>query len=228
MTAPAEMPPVKLPIGLGKGHYTGVLRIPQMPDHATTDNRRQIDLVSETAAVLLVSQEVGGQGQSTSCQHRHQPLVAKGTHETIEGHRGDVADDRAQFQTEPPVSGQQGIAGRVRTHGAIAQDEVREHREDRFACRALEAPDGDPTQPDTRIMRMAGQAPTAATGRLVLELKAKGYDEGDDTFEERLPIAKQLEVHRFASEIDGDGAVFSHRLSRCAHVSPLRHQVFVS
>src|SRR2546429_3501726 len=34
--------------------------------------------------------------------------------------------------------------------------------------RALDAPDGDPTQPDTRIMRMACQAPSPATGRLVL------------------------------------------------------------
>jgi hypothetical protein len=45
----------------------------------------------------------------------------------------------------------------------------------------------------------------------LLELKAKGHDEGDDTFEERLPIAKQLEIRRFAPEIDGDGAVFSRR-----------------
>jgi hypothetical protein len=62
----------------------------------------------------------------------------------------------------------------------------------------------------------------------VLELKAKGHDEGGDTFEERLPVAKQLEIRRFAPEIDGDGAVFSRRLSRCAQVSPPGHQVFVS
>jgi len=62
----------------------------------------------------------------------------------------------------------------------------------------------------------------------VLELQAKGHDEGDDTFEERLPIAKQLEVRRFAPEIDGDGAVFSRRLSHYAHVSPPCHQVLVS
>jgi hypothetical protein len=62
----------------------------------------------------------------------------------------------------------------------------------------------------------------------MLELKAKGHDEGDDTFEERIPIAEQLEVHRFAPEIDGDRAVFSRRFSHCAHVSPPCHQVFVS
>jgi hypothetical protein len=77
-------------------------------------------------------------------------------------------------------------------------------------------------------MGVARQASAALTSRLVCELKAERHDEGKDTFEERLPIAKQLEVRRFAPEIDGDGAVFSRRLSRCAHVSPLCHQVFVS
>jgi hypothetical protein len=62
----------------------------------------------------------------------------------------------------------------------------------------------------------------------VFELQAKGHDEGDDTFEERLSIAKQLEVRRFAPEIDGDGAVFSRRLSHYAHVSPPGHRVLVS
>ena len=70
--------------------------------------------------------------------------------------------------------------------------------------------------------------PAPATGGFVFQLKAEGHNEGEDIFEERLPIAKQLEVRRFAPEIDGDGAVFSRRLSRCAHVSPLCHQVFVS
>jgi hypothetical protein len=78
------------------------------------------------------------------------------------------------------------------------------------------------------IMRMACEIPAPATGGLVLELKAKGHDEGDDTFEERLPIAKQLEVCCFAPEINGDGAVFSRRLSRYAHVSPPGHQVLLN
>jgi len=69
-------------------------------------------------------------------------------------------------------------------------------------------------------MRVARQASAAATGGFVFELKAEGHNEGEDTFEERLTIAKQLEVHRFASEIDGDGGIFSRRLSRCTHVSP--------
>jgi hypothetical protein len=74
-------------------------------------------------------------------------------------------------------------------------------------------------------MGVARQAPTAATGRFMLELKAKGHDEGEDAFEERLPIAKQLELRRFALEIDGDRAVFAGRFGRCAHVLPPGHQV---
>jgi hypothetical protein len=69
---------------------------------------------------------------------------------------------------------QQGVAGHVRSHLAIAQDEMREDREHRFACGALDTPDGDPTQPDTDVMRVACQAPASTTGRLVLELKAEG------------------------------------------------------
>ena len=67
-------------------------------------------------------------------------------------------------------------------------------------------------------MGVVRQALTAATGRLVLALQAKGHDEGDDTFEERLPVAKQLEIRRFALEIAGDRPVFADRFGRCAHV----------
>ena len=105
---------------------------------------------------------------------------------------------------------------------------MRQDREHGFACGALHPPNGETTQANTDVMGMTRQVPAAATGGLVLELKAKGHDEGGDTFEERLPIAKQLEICCFAPEIDGDGAVFSRRLRRCAHVSPPGHQVFVS
>src|SRR5262245_25519017 len=71
-----------------------------------------------------------------------------------------------------------------------------EDGEHRFARRTLYPPDGNPTKPDPGIMRMACETPAPATGDLVLELKAQGHDEGDDTFEERLPIAKQLEIRR--------------------------------
>ena len=118
-----------------------------------------------------------------------------------------MTDDRAQLQTEATVGGQQGIAGHLGSHLAIAQDEVRQDGEHGFARRTLDAPDGDPTQADTDIMRVARQAPAAATGRLMFELKAKGQEKGEHELDKRLAVAKQLKVGRFILEIDGDGPV---------------------
>src|SRR6266446_2602374 len=47
---------LKLLIGLGKGRRTGVLRIPQMTEHATTANGREVHLVCQTTAMLLIGQ----------------------------------------------------------------------------------------------------------------------------------------------------------------------------
>ena len=94
-----------------------------------------------------------------------------------------------------------------------------------FARGALEPPDGDATQADTGIMRVARQAPTAVTGRLVEELKAEGEKEREYEFNKGLAVAKQLQVGRFVSKIDGDGPVFAGPFGGCAHVSPLCHQV---
>jgi hypothetical protein len=47
-------------IGLGKGCRTGLLNVAQMPEHTAADNRRQIDLVRETATVLFIGQKIGG------------------------------------------------------------------------------------------------------------------------------------------------------------------------
>ena len=55
-----------------------------------------------------------------------------------------------------------------------AQDEVREDREHRATRGALETPDGDPTQTDPDVMRVARQAPASATGRFVFQLQADG------------------------------------------------------
>ena len=123
------------------------------------------------------------------------------------------------------MRGQQGIAGHLGAHLAIAQDEVREDREHRFARRALDTPDGEPTQADADIMGVAGQAPAAATGRLVCELKAKGQEKGEHAFDKRLTVAKELKVGRFIVKIDGDGAVVPRPCGCCAHVSPPGHQV---
>jgi hypothetical protein len=96
---------LKHPIGLGKGRRTGLLRVAEMPDHAATDNRGQIHLGGETAAVLLVNQEIDGERQTALGQHGHQTLASERTDETIQRQRRDMADDGTQFQTETTVSG---------------------------------------------------------------------------------------------------------------------------
>ena len=93
---------------------------------------------------------------------------------------------------------------------------MREDREDRSTCGALDPPDGDPTQPDTDIMGVACQTPAAATRRLVFQLKAKGQEEGAHELEKRLAITKQLKVGGFVLEIDGDRPIFRGSVWRLA------------
>ncbi len=91
-------------IRLGKGGRTGLLRIAQMPEHATADDRGQIDLVGETAAVFFIDQEIDGQGQATPGEHRHQTLLPKGTDEAVERHGRDMRNHRASSTLSPRVS----------------------------------------------------------------------------------------------------------------------------
>jgi len=133
-----------------------------------------------------------------------------------------VTDHRTEFQTEPTMHRQQGITGYIRAHLAIAQDEMGQDGKHRFARRALYPPDGHPTQTDTDVMRVACQAPAAATGRLVFQLKAKGQEEGEHELEKRLAIVKQLKVRRFMLKIDGDGPIFAGLTGSVAHGSPSR------
>jgi hypothetical protein len=51
-------------------------------------------------------------------------------------------------------------------------------------------------------------------------MKAEGHYEGEDTCENRLAIAKQLNVRGFISNIDGDGPVFAGLVSCVAHGAP--------
>jgi hypothetical protein len=93
----------------------------------------------------------------------------------------------------------------------------------RFAPRALEPPDGEPTQADTGIVRVARQAPTLAAAGLVEELKAKGGEEGEDEFDKRFGVAQKRKVGRLIVEIDGESAVFAGRFGGLPHVlSPCR------
>jgi hypothetical protein len=66
------------------------------------------------------------------------------------------------------------------------------------------------------------------TGRLVFQLKAKGEEKGEDTFQERLPIAKQLNVGRFVLKIDGDGPVFTGLAGCASHGSSSGQMVSVA
>src|SRR5436190_2074388 len=126
-----------------------------MPDYPPTDNSGQIHLVGQTMAMLLIGEKIDGQWQATPGQHAHQALLPQRTHQTIEGHRGDMIEDRAPLQTQATVCGQQRVASRFRSHLAVAQDEVREHSEYRFIRRALYPPDGDPAPIEADIVRVA-------------------------------------------------------------------------
>ena len=73
-----------------------------MPDHPATDDRGQIDLVRETAAVLLIRQDIDRQRQPTSGQHGHQTGVTKRTDEAVERHGGEMVEHSAQPKLSPP------------------------------------------------------------------------------------------------------------------------------
>jgi hypothetical protein len=161
-----------------------------------------------------------GRGQTTSCQDRHETLLAEGTDQAIEGHGREMADDGAEFQAEAPMRGSQGITGQIRAHLTIAEDEMGQNREHRTTRGAREPPDGDPTQLDPDIMGVARQAPAPATGRLMPQLNAQGSDEREHQFDQGLAVVKQLEVGRFIVEIDGDGTVVPRPFGCFAHVSP--------
>src|SRR5204863_6922554 len=105
---------------------------------------------------------------------------------------------------------------------------MREDREDRSARGALDPPDGHPTQTDAHIMRMARQAPTSLTRRLVFELQAQGQDKSHHQFHKGLAVAKQLYVGRFVLKIDGDGPVFMGLAGSASHGSSSGQMVGVA
>src|SRR5919108_493654 len=211
---------VKLAVRLGKRRRTGGLGVAQVPEDTPTDHRGHIDLARETAAVLLIRQDIRGPGEPTPRQARPQTVVAERTDQAIERQRREVIEHRTPLQAQSAMGRHQGSAGDLRAHLAVAQDERRQDRDHGFACRALEPPDGEPTQTDAHLMRVARQAPPSATGRLVLELKAKRQPEGEDTLEQGLAITEQLKVGRFVLEIKGDSAVCAGLASGVAHGSP--------
>jgi hypothetical protein len=104
--------------------------------------------------------------------------MAQCAYHTLEGHRQEMADDRAPLYTEAALRRQQGVTRHLRTHRALAQDKVEQDGAHRFAPRALYPPDGDPTQADTDVMGVACQTPASLTVALVGELKADGQEKG--------------------------------------------------
>jgi hypothetical protein len=66
-------------------------------------------------------------------------------------------------------------------------------------------------------MGVARQASTAATRRLMGELKAQGKEKGEDAFDKRFAVAKELKIGRFIMEIDGKGSLKNNlnSFSRC-------------
>jgi hypothetical protein len=52
---------LKLLIGLGQSRGTGLLGVPQMPDHTATDDGRKVHVLRQTAAVFFIRQDIGGQ-----------------------------------------------------------------------------------------------------------------------------------------------------------------------
>src|SRR5882724_3219938 len=219
---------LKHAIGLGQGRRAGVLRVAQMPDDASTDDRGEVYFLCQAAAVFFIRQDIRGQRQPTPRQHRDQTLLTEGTDQTVDSHGREMADNRTQFQTEAPVCGQESIASDLRSHLAIAQDEMRQDREHRFARRALDTPDGETTQPDADIMGVPGQTPASATAGHVCELKAKGEEKGEDTLDKRLAIIKQKKVGGFVPEINGDSTVFTSRFGWAWHGSPPAQMVFAA
>jgi hypothetical protein len=139
-----------------------------------------------------------------------------------------MADHCPQFQTQAAVRGPQRITGDLWAHRAIAKDDMREDREHRFTPCTLDAPDGETTQPNTDIMRVAGETPAPATGRRVGELKAQGQDKDEDELDKRLAIVQQAKVGCFILKIAGDGAVVPRLCSYCAQSVTPRSSRLVS
>jgi len=150
--------------------------VAQVPEDTAFDDRGQVDPLGETMAVFLIGQDRRGQRQATPGQHRNQTRVSQGTDHAIEGHRRDGTDGGTPCQAQAAMGGDQGLAGCVRPHRSITPDEVWQDGEDRLACGALEAPNGEATQTHACIMGVAGQTATAGTGGLVGQLEADRED----------------------------------------------------
>jgi len=55
-----------------------------MPDHATTDNGRQVHVLCQAAAVFFIRQEIDRQRQPTPGEHRYHTLLTQGADQAVE------------------------------------------------------------------------------------------------------------------------------------------------
>jgi hypothetical protein len=69
-------------------------------------------------------------------------------------------------------------------------------------------------------MGVACEAPAAATGRLMGELKADREEEGKDELDKRFGIAQERKVGCLIVEVDGNCAVLAGRFGGLSHGSP--------
>ena len=209
---------LKLTVGRCESDRTLGLAVAQVPEHSATDNGGQIHPFGETLARLFIGQDIGRQRQITLDEDVAQTVLTQGADQTIESHGREMADGRTPFQTEPAMSGQQGISGRLGSHRAVPQDAMGQHGKHGLTIRALNAPDGETTQPDTGIVGVAGQAPALAAAGLVEELKAEREEKRAHELDKRLGVTEELKVRRLVLKIDGDGPVLACRLGGVSHV----------
>src|SRR5215475_10622602 len=69
-------------------------------------------------------------------------------------------------------------------------------------------------------MGVTREAPAAATGGLVEELKAEREEKREHELDKRLGVTQELKVRRLVLKIDGDGPVLACRLGGLSHLSP--------
>src|SRR5215470_3562060 len=86
------------------------------------------------------------------------------------------------------------VSGAWTTSTCYKPREIERHR---FARGAL----------DARIMRVARQAPTAATGCLAGEWPAQGQDNGEDACDKGRALVTQLQGRGFMLKSDGEGTI---------------------
>jgi hypothetical protein len=210
---------VERPLGLGQGCGPGVLGVPQVPDDAATDDRGELHLRCEAAAVFCLRADIRGQRQPTPRQHRDQALLTERTDQTVARPRRELRDDRAELPTAPTMGGQERITGHLRSQRAVTQDDRRQDGAHGWARGALDTPAGETTQADTGSVGVARQTPTRAAAGRVGELKAESAEQRAHECTNRVGGAQERKVGRLITDGDGDRAVVAYRFGGVVHGS---------